>query len=273
MKRVLPLVLLVAIACPKNASADMKIVTRVSASNGLHKSIRTKYMKGRRQSVEYGPNAKGRVATIYQCDIKKTLDLNWDSRVYATTNLGPDGLPFDRPQIKTSRLQQGPSYHYIITTVDTGERAKVFGFDAWHVRETVLTRSSAAPTTTRTVVDYWYIDLKVSDGCHEWPTDWREAFVASGPRHTLKRIGTAKRGFPVLTRSVTTLGANSTENVIEVLEFSATPLDAALFELPPDFKPALKYGNRVYMNVPDTPANRMEMMWNGFWEGVAKFVY
>jgi hypothetical protein len=273
MRRTVLLAALLALAAVSTA-ADLKIVTRSSSANGLHKSILTKYVQGQRQRFEYGRSA-ARV-TLQQCDAKKQIDLNLEQKLYGTTELDTNGLPLGRrmPSPPSSKYT-GPSYHYVITTEDTGQRAKVFGYDAWHVRETTVTTTSTSSKPSKTLIDYWYIDLDVpTDGCYAWPEDWRAAMVAADGRHTLKRIGTAKRGFPVLKRTVFhNIEGKPSEHVIEVTEISTAPLDPKLFEIPKDFQPALKVDNRILMNVPDTPTNRLKATWDGFWVSLAKFIY
>ena len=251
------------------AAADLKIVTRSTANNGQHKSVSTRYIQGQRQRSEYGSTT----ATIYQCDTKRQISLHLEAGLFHITALRPDGRPGDLPTFKTAGKYTGPIYNYTVTTEDTGERAKVFGFDAGHVRETTVTTTSTAPAPTKTVVDYWYIDLDVpSEGCYVWP-DWRATFVASDPRHQLKQIGTARRGFPVLKRTLSKRGGQTVEDVIEVKELSTVPLDPQLFEISKDFQPALKSGGRVYLHIPDSPKNRLKAGWQDFWEGVAKFIF
>ncbi|MEO6119052.1 MAG: hypothetical protein ABIP12_00060 [Terriglobales bacterium] len=252
------------------SAADVKIVTRSSAANGQHKSVTTWYIQGQRQRTQY----PGPIVTVHQCDAKKQITLNLEVRLFDITALGPDGRPLDLPKFRASGKYTGPIYNYTVTTEDTGERAKVFGFDAWHVRETTITTTSTIPAPAKTVVDYWYIDLPVpTEGCYAWPTDWLDAFVASDPRHQLKRIGSVKRGFPVLKRTVSGRGEQTVEHVVEVTEISTAPLDPQLFEIPKDFQPALRAGGRTHMSTPDTPGNRMKAGWEGFWEGVAKFIF
>jgi hypothetical protein len=272
MKRVVCLaVLLVAFAV--SSAADLKIVTRSSSANALHKSVQTKYVQGPRQRYEYERSPLR--ATINQCDAKKRIELNLEQNLYGITEFGPDGIPIGQRRYPVSGKYTGPIYHYIITTEDTGERAKVFGFDAWHVRETTVTTTSTSPKPNKTVVDYWYIDLDVpADGCYAWPEDWRAAMVAADGRHTLKRIGTAKRGFPVLRRTVSqNFAGKPSEHVVEVTELSTASLDPQLFQIPQGFQAALKVNGRIIMDLADTPTNRLKATWEGFWATMAKFIY
>lgn len=257
------------------AAADLKIVTRTTVSNGSW--FVTRYLQGQRQRKEIGAaNWKDSSVKLDQCDARKQIYLNLDARLFDVTTLGPDGRFINTDR---SRKYTGPTYSYIITTEDTGKRAKFFGFDAWHVRDTIVTTTSVAPVPVKMVYEYWYIDLKVpTEGCFFTPADGRAALVAAYPQNKLKRIGSAKRGFPVLTRTFGTTENNHPYEIVdEVTELSTVPLDPQLFEIPKDFRPALKLGDRVYRNRANTPINRMGaamgVAWDVLWRGVAKVIF
>jgi hypothetical protein len=254
---------------------DIKIVRRIRGLDGRWHQLRTTYVKGYRQRIEFPDSNR---VTIYQCDSRQVIDLDLAHRLFNINELDKAFLP--PGGTKAKRLSPHRTYTYIITTEDTGERAKVFGFDAWHVREVTKETTSADPTPTMTVVDNWYVDLGVLEWCGAWryydAGAAREAIVAAHPGSTLKRSGTANQGFPVLTRTVVTHGKHRREYVSDV-DLSTNILDPGLFEIPAGFQPALKIFGRAIWSLPDTPTNRLrvtaELTWNSFWESAAKVIF
>jgi hypothetical protein len=249
------------------ASADLKIVTRRGTTKNQFSFVETAYFQGKRLRSESG--IKGSTVHIHQCDINQSIELNLKDRLYGVTQLGADGLPLNRP--KFTGNYTGPSYNYTITTEDTGERATIFGLLAWHVRQTTEI-SRPSPTPVKRVVDYWYVDLNVPTACIQ--QDLEAYYLSQNPKIKVVRIGEAKRGFPVLTRT-SGIGVDGErfEYVVEVTELSTASLDPQLFEIPKDFQPALKVGDKVLMNTPDTLTNRVKANWDGFWVTMAKFIY
>jgi hypothetical protein len=249
------------------ASADLKIVTRKSTGKGQYNFVETTYVQGKRVRSESAMG--GRTIKILRCDLDQSIELNLKDRLYAVTALGPDGFPLNRP--KFPGAYNGPTYNYTITTEDTGERSTIFGLPAWHVRETRVT-SRPSPSPNKVVIDFWYVDLNVPNGCFK--QDLEAYYLSQNPRMKVVRIGEAKRGFPVLTRtSGPGVGGKPFEYVVEVTELSTVSLDPQLFEIPRDFQPALQVNGRTFLEVPDTPANRLKATWDGFWVSLAKFIY
>lgn len=254
------------------AHADFKIVTRRSTANGLHKSQETKYVRGQRLRLEYGPAG----ATIYQCDLKKQIDLNLSNRLFLPLDLDDDGVPtrskVPAPPRKAERkIDYGDDY--TITLRDTGEKATIFGYPAWHVQMITAAKNRHSGLINETTADYWFIDLKVPERCANFGFDWNDYLLTHAEEMKVKVIGQARRGFAVLTRTVTSSAGKKFESVREVTELVTGELDPQLFEVPKDFRPALQVGEKIYPNIPDTPANRLKANWDRFWEGVAGFIY
>jgi hypothetical protein len=246
--------------------ADLKIVTRKSTGKGRYNFVETTYVQGKRLRSEWARST----VQIYQCDRNQSIELNLKDRLYGVTALGPDGFPLNRRPMFPGTYN-GPIYNHTITTEDTGERATIFGLPAWHVRETRVT-SRPSPSPNKVVIDFWYVDLNVPNGCFK--QDLEAYYLSQNPRMKVVRIGEAKRGFPVLTRtSGPGVGGKPFEYVVEVTELSTVSLDPQLFEVPKDFQPALQVNGRTFLEVPDTPANRLKATWDGFWVSLAKFIY
>ncbi|HUR37639.1 MAG TPA: hypothetical protein VM009_07460 [Terriglobales bacterium] len=253
------------------ANADLKVVTRRSNANGAHKSLETKYIQGQRLRIEWGPS----IATVLQCDLRKQLSLNLDQRLFYSLELGPDGIP-TRSKVSMPARGDRPNMDYgndyAIHLRDTGEKATIFGYAAWHVHMVTSARNRYSGKLNETVTDYWYIDLHVPDNCANLGFDWNEYLLTNAQRMKVTVVGQAKRGFAVLARTMTTVGEKKFESVREVTEISTAALDPQLFEAPKDFQPALQMAGEIYPNIADTPANRVKVGWDRFWKGVAAFL-
>ena len=229
--------------------------------------IETQYLLGPRIRME---SAYG--VSIHQCDQRRLVQLNPAAKTYRILEIGADGniVSARPPAVDRQAVARRPKVHFSVTTEDTGERATIFGYPAWHVRDTLVRRPEAPlGSPGQTVTDYWYVDLPPAVGCMAFISPF---MPEAGPGVTVTKAGEAKRGFAVLSRHVRKLGVTESEEVLQVTELKATELAASLFEIPPDYQPALESGGRVYMDTPDTTANRVKMAWRDFWEGAAKFL-
>ena len=118
--------------------------------------------------------------------------------------------------------------------------------------------------------DGWYIDLP-SANCWD-QGDWTEAsgYLIAGRADTprdrvhVKQLGIARRGYPIeeTTRSQSERGTTTAK--VELIELSDAQLDAALFTVPADYRPALPslFGG-FDLTKPDTVMNRLHSYWDG----------
>jgi len=233
---------LLLLALATAASADIKIKSR-SSFGGQQGPETTTYIKGKRQRSEM----PGEMASIMQCDLRRTVQMNGMTRTYTVMPFGDaeaaaptveaapgPGAPARRGGVVTTTL----------TTTDTGERKQMFGYTARRIKTVMLTESSpdsCSPQKSRMESDGWYIDLNVGFDCYERAaTAYRSPALGGGCQDTyrMKQAGAARAGYPV---HVTTViydesGRQTTSFTQEVLELSKTTLDAALFEVPADYR-------------------------------------
>jgi hypothetical protein len=149
-----------------------------------------------------------------------------------------------------------PTLRIETTTVDTGERKEMFGYEARHVittrKETPLDGSNSQPS--QSITDGWYVDIDLSISYDPKPSygSKRTGILSSSSvavggkqmpidRAEFVEIGTRETGLPVKetrpfqmatkssdgTRATSTLLAKSEVTVLE-----KAPLDPALFEVP-----------------------------------------
>lgn len=253
MRLVLSASLVLLFAIP--AAADYKMVIRTTY--GKHSLTETRLVRGERQRVE----GDRRYTHLYQCDKKRLASLNPETRLYSLLPIGEDG----NPQLRNPRVaSQSPTlYHYTVTTEETNERATIFGYPAWRVRDTITNETQG----TRTIADTWYIDLPLQWGCRTPslppPLDW------TFPEVKISQQGSARRGFPVLTRRLHGSGRQQQEVVTQVLELSPAQLDSALFEIPSDYGQGLDGS----LTIPDTFAARTRKAWDEMWVNAARFFF
>jgi len=205
--------------------------------------------------LKYGP----RLARIVRCDLGQSFELNLDTSEYTTAPYLPK--PLSQDEIKArgldaamTRQSANPTVRVEIKTTDTGERKEIFGRTARHVI-TTTTRTPLAASHSEpqeSVTDGWYIDLNHRLSCDPQPVEGAHGYIygyvsAGNGRQPMEKpefvtIGERETGFPMeltMTSKPTTPLRDSTISNFEtrVTRFEEGPLDPALFEIPPGFKP------------------------------------
>src|ERR1043166_3101941 len=130
----------------KPITGDFKITFKQSMGSGQEMTSTT-MIKGRRERSEMsvpGMPAGMAMATITECDLRRTITINDRARKYMISPMDTDDS--EAPATPTEpRPSAGPSRRGgvvtgSINTVDTGERRDMFGFTARHLKQT-MTRS------------------------------------------------------------------------------------------------------------------------------------
>ncbi len=188
---------------------------------------------------------------INQCDLKQVIQVNDRAKSYMIMPLGGNGMIPNLPSVQTqssTALQERRGIVTYTTTVnDTGERKQLFGYSARHIKSTVIKDPSpdaCDQKKERIETDGWYIDFDAKTVC---PLGSSPATAASQQgqsactdevRNTM--TGQGKLGHPL--QYTTTIygedGKTTTTLSMETVEFSAAPLDAALFEVPAGYSQA-----------------------------------
>jgi hypothetical protein len=252
--------LILSLVAATSASADIKMKTRNTSPGNTSEG--TIYIKGARQRSNQSYGAGFEMITITQCDLKQTVQINDKARTYMVTPMATESSPTttaDRQPPRTSQpttTRRGGVVTYISAITDTGERKKMFGFTARHIKTSMTVESSpdaCHPSRMRSETDGWYIDLEFSFNC-----DLERPSVASVPQAIkpdckdeirFKRSGAGKLGYPVLVTSTIYLDGGQTHtSTTEVVELTTTPLEASLFEVPAGYTEAKSY--QELMGVP-----------------------
>jgi len=232
--------------CAAAASADVKVKTRNSFGGpGGQSTESTVYIKGKRQRMD----GQGGMASITQCDLRRSLNLNSMTKTYTVSpfDQADEGAREAQPAAAAGPGQparRGGVVTTTYTTTDTGERKQMFGFTARRIKTSMVTESSpdaCQPVKSRMDIDGWYIDLAVEFDCGDRAGGGYVPSAQPGgcrDQHRMKQVGGAKLGYPVMvtTTMFDDAGRPSYTMTQEVLEISKATLDAALFDVPADYR-------------------------------------
>ena len=227
---------------------DLKITYRTTTSGQSMET--TTMLKGVRERSEMKLGAGRDIITITQCDLKQTLQISDSARKYVVTPMetaDSSASSSANTTVAPARDMSEPSRRggvitYTTTSVDTGERKEMFGFQARHVKRTMVIESSpdaCSPMKQRMETDGWYIDFSFGLHCE---TGGSPVSPMMGPRprggcHDTVRFnqqGAARTGYALIetTTSYGPDGSIAFTSTKEVVELSREPLDAALFDVP-----------------------------------------
>ena len=246
---------------PLPPPSDVSVQTRYT--RGAEVSENTTYIRGARQRVEF-PG----VVTLDQCDLNRSVLLNVAAKKYllrpyaqapATSSRAPEAAaPASAADLDPAaamgmmgrggqpQAAKGGVITYTATLTDTLERNTLFGLEARRIKTVIVKQPSASAcdkSGLKVEVDGWYVDLPPSAGCTR-PQAAPEVPPAPSPDVCVDRVeahtvGDAKLGFPVAMVTTTTTGEGDKQEVsstsMEVTGLEVTRLDAALFDVPPEF--------------------------------------
>jgi len=214
---------------PPDLQVDASYVSGDKTTRG------TVLMHGARQRVAY----ESGMASIYQCDAHRSLQLNATTRVYLVT---PDPAPADVPAAAPGAKHKGGQITNTTTVVDTGEKKDVFGFTARHLKTTVVKEASPDACDKRpekVEIDGWYIDLPDTISCVGAPAPQREIHV--DPKDSAcSDVVTYVRPpvsmvYPVAYTMVVSSGTDApVTSKMEATDVKRTSADAQQFDVPAD---------------------------------------
>jgi len=231
------LVLAILILFSLAAAADSTVKTRNTAMG--HSSESTVYIKGARQRTEGASMGQGpSFVTIMQCDQKRMITVNPQNNTCMVVPMGGDGGAEAAPAAAAGASRKGGTTTFTVDTLDTGERQKMFGLTARHMKSTMNAESSSdacSKTNLHTETDGWYADIAPGLAC--WtgmtPPPSRSAGRA-GCQDTMrfKHTGAGHPGYPLKQTTTMQVQGQSFTTTSEVVALTSSPLEAALFEMP-----------------------------------------
>lgn len=260
-------VLITALAINNEATAQQYILRQATSMMGM-KTESTIYVKGMRKRTE-SAGMMGMPAppiTIEQCDLQRTIKINDKKKLYYIESLSKenedvieeDAKPAapvkNKPVTPATKEKTTPQKGGVITMwyniTDTGERKKIYGFNARHVWTSQKMKPSPDACTMKDSIiiktDGWYIDLPLFN-C---PVRYRPVKTSMTPnerpqpdckdRFVTRRSGKGKLGFPLTETTTIIMGSGNAQmsefqTSIETLELSTVKLDSMLFEIPPGY--------------------------------------
>jgi hypothetical protein len=230
------------------ARNDLKITYRTTSSGQSMET--TTMLKGARERSEMKLGYGRDIINVTQCDLKQTLQISDSARKYVITPMETgDNTPSSAaaPRVAAEASRRGGVITYTTTAVDTGERKEMFGFQARHVKMSMMIESSpdaCSPLKQRMETDGWYIDFSFGLHCESGMarTMGGGPPARGGCQDTVRfnRQGAARTGYP-LQETITSYGPDGRvafTSTKEVVELSREPLDAALFDVPAGYTEA-----------------------------------
>ncbi|HUS09030.1 MAG TPA: hypothetical protein VMZ30_01100 [Pyrinomonadaceae bacterium] len=226
------------------AQNDLKITYRTTTSG--HSMENTTMLKGARERTEMKLGMGRDIINVTQCDLKRTVQISDSARKYVITPMdGGDATDTTAaanapPRQVSEPSRRGGVITYTVNSVDTGERKEMFGFQARHVKRTILIESSpdaCSPMKRKMETDGWYIDFSFGLRCETGAASMRGMGAQGGGCRDSVRFnhqGAARLGYP-LQETTTSYGPDGRvafTSTKEVVELSREPLDAALFDVP-----------------------------------------
>lgn len=228
----------------RRAANDLKITYRTTTSG--HSMETTTMLKGARERSEMKLGYGRDIINVTQCDLKRTLQISDSARKYVVTPMeagNSSGNTGATARDVSDPSRRGGLVTYTTTSIDTGERKEMFGFQARHVKKTLVIESSAdacSPIKQRMETDGWYIDFSFGLNC-EMGASAAMGPLARGGCHDSVRFnqqGAARTGY-ALVETTTSYGADGSvafTSTKEVVELSREPLDTALFDVPAGYE-------------------------------------
>jgi hypothetical protein len=226
------------------AFADVKIKSRQTASGQSNEN--TTYIKGKRQRSEQNLGEGLQMVNLTQCDLKRSVQMSPLTKTYLINlyNQAIEQNPQNTSSTKDNVVRAGGTITSTVTSKDTGETRKMFGYNARHIittMETVSSPDACSVMNSKMEIDGWYIDAAFALDCDTNGYVGRynpQGKSGCQDKYQMKTVGNAKRGYPVYEKMTMfdTNGKESFSTVNEVIELSQATLDASLFEIPADYR-------------------------------------
>lgn len=228
------------------ASADLKIKTRTTVMG--HSTESTVYIKGSRERTEMSFGGRGGSVSILQCDQKRMVTVMGDRCMVtpfggneASCPAMPDmrGMGRDMAGEQAGTGHKGGVVTITRTSTDTGERQEMFGYEARHIRSTMMMESTPEAcnqSNMKMEMDGWYADL-ANFSCGDESYRALACGGMGGKRGCMDRVvmkgSGGALGYPLKQTMTMTTPQGTFTTTTEVIELTNTTLEAPLFDAPP----------------------------------------
>ncbi len=258
------------------ALSDTKIKTRNTAMG--HSTEGTVYIKGARERMEVNMGAGPSFVTVTQCDQKRIITINPQANTCMVTPLGANGgTASSTTSLPSSGTTKGGTIIFNINTLDTGERQKMLGLTARHMKMTMNMESSpdaCSKASMRTESDGWFADVAPQLSCSMGftPPPSRGGKAGCQDAVSFRRTGSGHPGYPLKLTNTMQVEGHSITTTSEVVELTNAPLDASLFDMPAGCRVVSSYAELMNVgamiagamgatappNVPAAPSQKAE---------------
>ncbi|HTC94950.1 MAG TPA: hypothetical protein VK699_16020 [Terriglobales bacterium] len=243
-------------------SADIKIKTKRETMGRASED--TVYIKGPRERTEMGAmmsmNVNVNIINILQCDKNRSIQLNPVNKTYVITPLAteessttdsaqPNNSPPAKSKTRNKDTRHGGVVTINVSSSDTGERKKMFGYNARHVTSSISMDASpdaCALGDYKVEDDGWYADLSPTLVCR---TRVRFGGIAerAGCQDSYRFHGSgfANTGYPLKQTSTIQNGSDNFTTSVEVTDLSTATIDPGLFEIPDGYTEARSYSDLI----------------------------
>lgn len=184
-------------------------------------------------------------SNIVQCDKQRSIRFNSRKKKYFVTPFDAGSSTANSGKSAAS-IQSGKGFVNVTNTVtDTGERMKLFGYDARHLKQTIIfdsSKSSCKQGNMKMEIDGWYVDLpEFSCPLKSETIEMPEGGGDCSDEIRVTNKGVKLSGVALKEISTMTVDGQRDYSIVrtsEVIELTKTPLEASLFEPPAGYSPA-----------------------------------
>ncbi len=231
--------------------ADVTVRQKMTMSGQSFET--TKKIKGSRQRTEQksgvqgAPDFMAQVATITQCDLRRTVQVNDGRKMYFVEPFAESGETDKTPVAAPTGGQTkraGGTVTITLSVTDTGERQTLFGLPARRLVVVHETESSAdscgGAHRSKMEIDGWYVDFAAEFSCpfETAAPPARAAKPDCRDRVVARQKGAGKIGFLLngTTKFYDEAGRVQMTQTLETIELSRATLAASLFDVPADYR-------------------------------------
>lgn len=229
------LVSAILILLPLAAAADSTVKTRNTTMG--HSTESTVYIKGSRQRTEGASMGAGpSFVTIMQCDKKQIITVNPQNNTCMVAPLGDASGGKPAAAESSGAGRKGGTITFTVNTIDTGERQKMLGLTARHIKSIMNAESSpdaCSKTNLHSETDGWYVDIAPGLACWTGMTPPpSRGRAACQDTVRFKHTGAGHPGYPLKQSTTMQVQGQTFTTISEVMELTSKPLEASLFEMP-----------------------------------------
>ena len=180
--------------------------------------------------------------TIIQCDKQRRISFNTKNKKYFVDPMSGQASASGSSSTTDPKTVKKGGYITISGGVtDTGERAKLFGYNAKHLKQTITmtpSKDACQKEAMKIDIDGWYIDLpEFSCPVRRKPTEFQTSDVKCYDKVDFQMKGEIS-GVPVKEIKTLTMDGMTMNIEEEALEITKVPLSDAMFEPPAGYTPA-----------------------------------